>query len=452
MQPLKHPASYLVAVALALVSVALLVGCGPKAAGPGAGGPPGGMPPPQVGVVTVEPRPVGLTTELPGRLEASRVAQVRARATGIVQKRLFREGSDVKAGQPLFEIDAAPYRATQQSGQAALARARANLTQAAAQAERFKPLVEAEAISKQEYISAVALRDQAAADVAAARASLQTAEINLGYASVRSPIAGRIGRALVTEGALVGQGEPTPLAVVQQINPLYLNFTQSTGELLELRRALASGKLARAPGGEAARVQVLLEDGSEYRHAGRLLFSDLTVDPSSGQVTLRAEVPNPESLLLPGMYVRVRMAQATLPKAILLPQQAVTRSAQGDTVLVVGADNKPQRRNVQLGSAQGTEWIVTGGLQQGEKVVVDGFQKMMVPGAPVNPVPWQPAGASGPSNGAAPAAARRRASGGAAPPPREARLRRPRPWPPALAKPESPPWPSSSSTVRSSPG
>ena len=364
------------------------------------------MPPPQVGVVTALQRPVGLTAELPGRLEASRVAQVRARSAGIVQKRLFKEGSDVKAGQKLFEIDAAPYLATQQSAQATVARAQANLTQAAAQAERYKPLVEAEAISKQDYLNAVAQRDQAAADVAAARAALSTAQINVGYASVKSPIAGRIGRALVTEGALVGQGEPTPLAVVQQIDPLYINFTQSTGELLELRRSLASGKLSRTQGSESARVQVLLDDGSEYRYPGRLLFSDLTVDPTSGQVTLRAEVPNPEGLLLPGMYVRVRVAQATLPKAILLPQQAVTRGSQGDTVMVVGADNKPQRRPVKIASAQGNQWVVTDGLQPGERVIVDGFQKMMVPGAPVQPVPWQPGAAAMPAQAGAPAGPR----------------------------------------------
>ena len=364
------------------------------------------MPPPQVGVVTALQRPVGLTAELPGRLEASRVAQVRARSAGIVQKRLFKEGSDVKAGQKLFEIDAAPYLATQQSAQATVARAQANLTQAAAQAERYKPLVEAEAISKQDYLNAVAQRDQAAADVAAARAALSTAQINVGYASVKSPIAGRIGRALVTEGALVGQGEPTPLAVVQQIDPLYINFTQSTGELLELRRSLASGKLSRTQGSESARVQVLLDYGSEYRYPGRLLFSDLTVDPTSGQVTLRAEVPNPEGLLLPGMYVRVRVAQATLPKAILLPQQAVTRGSQGDTVMVVGADNKPQRRPVKIASAQGNQWVVTDGLQPGERVIVDGFQKMMVPGAPVQPVPWQPGAAAMPAQAGAPAGPR----------------------------------------------
>jgi membrane fusion protein (multidrug efflux system) len=370
----------------------LLVACGQQSgqAGAAAGG---GMPPATVGVVTVAPSTVSLMTELPGRLEASRVAQVRARAAGILRERLFKEGSDVKAGQPLFRIDPAPYQAAYASAQASLARAQANATQAEAQAERYKPLMEANAISKQDYINAVAAQKTAEADVAAGRAALQTAQINLGYASVTSPIAGRIGRALVTEGALVGQGEVTELAVVQQINPMYVNFTQSTTEVLRLRKALASGQLQKA-GADAAKVHVVLEDGTEYAQPGRLLFSDLTVDPTSGQITLRAELPNPTGLLLPGMYVRVRLAQAQLPSGILLPQQAVTRSDKGDTVLVVGTDNKPAPRPIKVGSAQGNQWLVTEGLQPGEKVIVDGFQKMMVPGAPVNPVPWSPTNAA----------------------------------------------------------
>lgn len=352
------------------------------------------MPPPEVAVITVAPGTIGLTTELPGRLEASRVAQVRARAAGILNKRLFREGSDVKAGQALFEIDAAPYRASVDSVQASLARAEANLAQATGQVERYKPLVEANAISKQDYANAVAAQKTAQADVAAAKAALQTARINLGYTAVTAPIGGRIGRSLVTEGALVGQGEATQLAVIQQINPVYVNFTQSTTELLQLRRAMASGKLQRAAGDQAARIRVVLDDGSEYGQTGRLLFSDLTVDSSSGQVTLRAELPNPEGLLLPGMYVRVRLQQAEMAGGILLPQQAVTRGAAGDTVLVVGADNKPVPRPIKVSTSQGTNWIVTDGLKTGEKVIVAGFQKMMVPGAPVKPVPWTNGGAA----------------------------------------------------------
>ncbi|WOB08017.1 lipoprotein [Piscinibacter gummiphilus] len=406
MSALKDVSARFALNSLALIAAAtLLAACGQKTDGQkGGGAPGGGMPPAQVGVVTVTPTTVSLTTELPGRLEASRVAQVRARAAGILRERVFKEGSDVKAGQLLFRIDNAPYQAALASAQATLARAQANVAQTTAQAERYKPLMEANAISKQDYINAVSAQKSAEADLAASRAAVQTAQINLGYSSVTSPIAGRIGRALVTEGALVGQGEATPLAVVQQINPMYVNFTQSTTEVLKLRRALAAGKLQKA-GADAAKVQVVLEDGSVYPQTGKLLFSDLTVDPTSGQITLRAEVPNPNSLLLPGMYVRVRLAQASQPEGILLPQQAVTRSEAGDTVLVVGADNKPVKRNVKVASAQGQSWLVTDGLQPGEKVIVDGFQKMMVPGAPVNPVPWQPAAASAPASGAAAASA-----------------------------------------------
>ncbi|MCR5864384.1 efflux RND transporter periplasmic adaptor subunit [Aquincola sp. J276] len=391
--------------ALAVIGLAvLLAACGKKDEAAAAGGPGGGMPPATVGVVAVQPQSVGLVTELPGRLEASRVAEVRARAAGILQKRLFREGSDVKAGQPLFQIDSAPYEAALASAQASLARAEANVAQTKAQAERYAPLVEANAISKQEYVNAVAAQKQAEADVAVARASVKTASINRGYAAVTAPISGRIGRALVTEGALVGQGEPTPLAVVQQINPMYVNFTQSATEVLNLRRALAAGKVSQAGGDQSAVVHILMDDGSEYGRTGRLLFSDLTVDQTSGQVTLRAEVPNPDGLLLPGMYVRVRIEQAQLKQAILLPQQAVTRAATGDTVLVVGPDNKPAPRPVKLGQNQNNQWIVLEGLKPGEQVIVDGFQKMMVPGAPVKPVPWTPGAASAPA-GSAPASA-----------------------------------------------
>ena len=396
-----HRAGLCLAVACAVAAVAA---CGRKDGGaPPAGG---GMPPAEVGVMTVAPRAVGLSTELPGRLEASRVAQVRARAAGIVMKRLFREGGDVKAGQVLFQIDAGPYRAALDSALAALARSQANLAQATAQAERNKPLVEANAISKQDFVNAVAAQKTAEADVAAGKAAVQTAQINLGYTAVTAPIGGRIGRALVTEGALVGQGEATQLAVVQQIDPMYVNFTQSTTEVLKLRRALDSGQLQRTAGG-AASVRVLLDDGSEYAKPGRLLFTDLTVDATSGQVTLRAEVPNPDGLLLPGMYVRVRLAQAQVDNAILVPQQAVTRSNQGDTVLVVGADNKPAPRPIKIGPAQGSDWLVLDGLKPGEQVIVDGFQKMMVPGAPVKPVPWKAGGASGkaPAAASAPASA-----------------------------------------------
>ena len=376
----------------------LLAGCGPGSSAPA--GPPGGMPPAEVGVLTVTPGEIGLVTELPGRLEASRVAQVRAQATGILRQRLFLEGSDVKAGQVLFKIDASPYQATFEAAQASLAKAEANLMQASAQAERFKPLAEAKAISQQEFINAQAASKQAAADVAIGKAAVQTARINLNYATVSAPIAGRIGRALVTEGALVNQGEATQLAVIQQIDPMYINFTQSAAEVMKLRRALENGQLKRASGSSAASVRVLLEDGSEFARPARLLFSDLSVDATTGQITLRAEVPNPGGALLPGLYVRVRLEQAQASNAITLPQQAVTRSPQGDSVMVVGADGKVKPRPVKIGGQQGGQWIILDGLKSGEQVMVDGFQKLRGD-APVKPVPWQAPG----SKPAAPASA-----------------------------------------------
>lgn len=390
--------------ALALTPLALLLAaCGAKDAAP-VGGAAGGPPPATVGVVTVANETVALQTELPGRVSALRVAQVRARVNGVVLKRLFREGGEVKAGQALYQIDAGPYRAALESAQASLAKGQANLAQAAAQVERYKPLVEANAISKQEYTTLLTTQKQAEADVATAKAAAQTAQINLDYASVNAPISGRIGQSLVTEGALVSAAEATQLAVIQQTNTVYVNFTQSTTDVLRLRKAIAS-KQVRSAGDGSVPVRVVLEDGSELPQKGKLLFTDLTVDATSGQITLRAEVPNADGLLLPGQYVRVRLSQAEIPAGILLPQQAVTRTNQGDTVLVVGADSKPTPRPVKIGNAQGNQWVVLDGLKPGEQVIVDGFQKMMVPGAPVKAVPWK-AGASTPGAAAsAPASA-----------------------------------------------
>jgi membrane fusion protein (multidrug efflux system) len=350
-------------------------------------------PPPEVGVITAAPGRADLSTELPGRLEAFRVAQVRARAAGILNKRLFTEGSDVKAGQPLFEIDAAPYRATLASAQAQLARAEANLLQAQALADRYAPLAKSQAVSQQEALNAQAAAQQARADVAAGKAAVQTAQINLGYATVSAPIAGRIGRALVTEGALVGQGEATPLAIVQQVDKLYVNFTQPANEVMRLRAALAAGQLQRAAGKEAAQVQVVLEDGSVHAQPGKLLFSDLSVDTATGQITLRAELPNPQGLLLPGLYVRVRLAQAEVADGIWLPQQAVSRSAQGDNVLVVGDDGSVAARPVKLGPPRTGQALVLSGLKPGDKVIVDGLQKTRA-GGKARPVPWTPPGAA----------------------------------------------------------
>ena len=385
---------------LMLGAAGLLAACGQSAAPPaGANQAP---PPAEVGVVTVSRSTVGLQTELPGRTEASRVAQVRARVAGILEHQLFREGSEVQANQTLFQIDAAPYKAVLASAQAALARAEANLSSAQAQAERYKPLAAAHAISDQDLIAAVAAQKLAEADVAAAKAAIQSAQINVGYATVTTPIAGHIGRALVTEGALVGQGDATPLALVQQINPMFVNFTQPVADVLRLRAAIASGQLKSAGGADAAQVRIVLDDGSVYPLPAKLLFTDLSVDPSSGQITLRAEVPNPKGMLLPGMYVRAQLQQAAASGAMLLPQQAVQRSAQGDSVKVVGADGMVETRSVKVGSGTNGQWVVLDGLKDGEQVVVDGFQKMQGK-APVKPVPWTPPGSAPAAAASAPA-------------------------------------------------
>jgi membrane fusion protein (multidrug efflux system) len=354
-------------------------------------------------VITTKFQQVALETELPARVEAIRVAEVRARVNGVVLKRLFTEGSIVKQGQSLFQIDPEPYQAQVNSAQAALGRAQANLTAASATVERYKPLLEANAVSKQEYTNAVAAAKQGEADVNAAKAQLRIAQINYSYANVYAPISGRIGRALVTEGALVSATEATQLALIQQTDNVYLNITQSAAELQRLRKNAGNRGID-----SAIPVSVLLDDGSELGRKGKLLFSDVTVDPSSGQITLRAQVANPDNALLPGQYVRVRLAQAELPSGILVPQQAVTRGGQaGDTVMVVGADNKPAQRTIKIASQEGSNWVITDGLKEGEKVMVDGFQKlqMLPPGTPVQPVAWTPQTAnSAPAAAGAPAA------------------------------------------------
>ena len=371
---------------LAAISLSL-VACGGDKGAAGASAAAAGKPATEVGVITTSTQSISLLTELPGRVEPLRVAQVRARVNGVVLKRLFREGSEVKQGQLLFHIDASPYKAALDITQAALSKAQANLTQTSAQAARYKSLIEVNVVSKQDYINVIAAQKQAEADVAAANAAIQAAKITLAYTDVSAPISGRIGRALVTEGALVSQTEATQLALIQQTNRVYVNFTQSSNEVQRLRRA-ASTRQQHAAEPEIP-VTIVLDDGSEFEHKGKLLFSDVTVDQTSGQVMLRAEVPNPDGFLLPGAYVRVRLSQESLPSGILLPQQAVKRSAQGDTVIVVDASGKPEPRSVKIGAAQKNQWVVLDGLKVGELVIVEGFQKMMVPGAPVKPVPWK---------------------------------------------------------------
>ena len=371
---------------LIAVSSLLLVACG---GGDGQGGAGGNQSPPAVGVVVVQPQDLQLTTELPGRLESSRIAEVRARVTGVLLERVFEEGSDVKAGQLLYRIDANPYEASLQSAQAQLAQAEAQLADAKARATRYEPLVGANAVSQQEYDAAVAAQKAAEAQVAAGKAAVRAARINLDYARVTAPISGRIGRSLVTEGALLSQAEGTRLATIQQIDPLYVNITQSVNEVLRMREALQAGHLERVGNDEAVPVEVLLENGQVYEHPGRLLFTDLSVDPGTGQVNLRAEVPNPDGYLLPGMYVRARMQQAELEQIVALPMQAVTRGgAQGDTVMVIGADGSFQPRTVTVGLMHDKQWIITGGLQPGEQVMVDGFMKLMPGVSKVKPVPF----------------------------------------------------------------
>jgi len=372
-------------------------------------------PPPQVAVITVATGSLAITDELPGRVEAYRIAQVRARTPGIVLKRVFQEGGDVKAGEVLFQIDPAQFQASYDSAEAAVARAEANLAQADLKVRRYKPLLAAQAVSQQEYDDAITAQKQANADLQTARASRKTAGLTLGYATVSSPISGRVGRALVTEGALVGQNEATPMALVQQLDPIYVTITQSSAELLRLKQALASGKL-KSMGKDQARVTLELEDGTEYGTAGKLLFSDVTVDESTGSVSMRAEFPNPKRTLLPGMYVRTHLEQGVNEQAITVPQQAVVRGAEGSTVFVVGADNKVSAVPVKAEESQGKNWVISSGLKGGERIMVEGFQKTK-PGGTVTPVAWAgpPKVAVSGAPGAAPAAAS--APAGAAPAP-----------------------------------
>jgi len=367
----KQPRTTLIwraAVSLALLALA---GCGQKQAGGFK------MPPPEVGVVTLAPESVALTTELPGRIDPVRVAQVRARVDGIVLHREFHEGTDVTNGQVLYQIDPAPYKA-------ALDSANASLTQAQQLVERYKPLVGINAVSKQDY-------DNAVSAAAQAKAAQEIAAVNFGYCTVTAPISGHIGAALVTEGALVSQSAATEMALVTQLDPIYCDFTESSTEVLRLRHELEAGTLKTVAPGEA-KVTLSLDDGTTYPHPGKLLFSDVTVDPTSGMITLRAEFPNPDHLLLPGMFARGELEQAVDSEAITVLQRGVSIGPNGiATVMVVGADNKVEARVIKIGQAVGNKWIVTDGLKAGEKIIVDGLQKVQ-PGMAVKPVPFNPAG------------------------------------------------------------
>ncbi len=361
----------------------LLAGCGAdkKPGGPGGAA---GMPPPEVDVITVQAASATITQELPGRLQAYRTAQVRARVDGIVEKRLFAEGSDVKAGAPLFRIDPRNYQAAYDAAKADLEVARLTL-------ERYQPLLDIKAVSKQEV-------DLAQARFKQAEAALTRARVDLENTTVPAPISGRIGRAMLTEGALAGRGEATLLATIEQLDPIYVNFTQPGIDVLRIRNDLKTGKLKEA---EGAKVELVLENGSLYPLPGTLIFSDLAVDPATGSVSMRALFPNPERELLPGTFVRIRFPEAVADGVLRVPQRAIQSSPQGRYVLVVDAEGKVSVRPVRTGAMSGADFVITEGLKEGERVIVNGLQKAR-PGSVVKAVPWDPQAAILPSSPAAP--------------------------------------------------
>ena len=370
--PARRTSTLIIAAAL------LLAACGKDQ-----GGPP---PPPEVSVITLKARAIQITDQLPGRTTAFRVAEVRPQVTGIVQRRLFSEGTEVKAGQQLFQIDSGSYRAALSSAEAALKRAEAQAVTAKLLQERYAPLIDANAVSKQENDEAIASRARAEADVASARAAVDAARINVVYTQVLSPITGQIGRTLVTEGALVTSGQQSPLATVQQLDPIYVDITQSSTDMLRLQRQLASGELVKDDKNQAE-VTLTLEDGSLYPERGRLKVSEASVDPSTGSVTLRAVFPNPRRELLPGMFVRAQLAQGTRSAALLVPQRGVSHNPKGEaTVLIVDKDDKVAERVVTADRSINGEWLITAGLAQRDRVIVDGLQKAK-PGSAVKPVP-----------------------------------------------------------------
>ncbi|MFG5979257.1 multidrug efflux RND transporter periplasmic adaptor subunit AcrA [Salmonella enterica subsp. enterica serovar Montevideo] len=341
----------------------------------------GGQQMPEVGVVTLKTEPLQITTELPGRTVAYRIAEVRPQVSGIILKRNFVEGSDIEAGVSLYQIDPATYQATYDSAKGDLAKAQAAANIAELTVKRYQKLLGTQYISKQEYDQALAEAQQATAAVVAAKAAVETARINLAYTKVTSPISGRIGKSSVTEGALVQNGQASALATVQQLDPIYVDVTQSSNDFLRLKQELANGSLKQENG--KAKVDLVTSDGIKFPHSGTLEFSDVTVDQTTGSITLRAIFPNPDHTLLPGMFVRARLQEGTKPTALLVPQQGVTRTPRGDaTVLVVGADNKVETRQIVASQAIGDKWLVTDGLKAGDRVVVSGLQKVR-PGAQV---------------------------------------------------------------------
>lgn len=387
---------------LALVAFGLLSACAKDAPPP--------PPPPKVGVVTLAYEPVTLTTELPGRVFAVETSEVRPQVSGVIRKRTFREGSQVRAGEILYEIEDSPYRAAAGTARGQLARAQASIETTRRQAERYGQLVGINAVSRQEAENATAAAQQARADVSAQRAVLESAQINLGFTRVRAPISGRIGRSLVTPGALVQAGQADSLATIQRLDQVYVDVTESAAELLNLKTALAGGDLSRG-GPDSARVQLVLPNGATYPIEGRLQFSEVNVDPTTGTVTLRATFPNPQGLLLPGMYVRARVVEGTLSQAILAPQQGVSRDERGNAIaLVVGRDNKVEQRKIQTSRTVGNRWVVTSGLNPGDRLAVEGVLNLK-PGTVVSPGPPQLVTVNGDGKGGAAPAAGPQAAG-----------------------------------------
>ena len=366
-----------------LTGLLILGGCGPSS---NTGKPPGGGTP-EVAVVTIQPTQVAITTELTGRTSAYLVAEVRPQVGGIIQKRLFTEGADVKAGQKLYRIDAAPYQAVLDNARAALGRSKANLSTISLKAERMRELAADKAVSQQEYDDAAAALKQTEADIQFWKATVETARINLGYTTVKAPISGRIGKSGVTEGALVTAQQPLPLATIQQLNPMYVDVPQSSAEVLRLRNRIEDGRLSRN-GRLRDKVRLTLEDGAKYPLEGALQFRDVTVDPTTGSVILRIVFPNPKGVLLPGMFVRAVVEEGVNPRALLIPQQAVMRDPKGNPLtLIVDGQGKVLQRPLTLDRALGDQWLVSSGLAAGEQVIVEGVQKVR-PGATVKAVPY----------------------------------------------------------------
>lgn len=385
----KHRSKLGIACGLLIVDLSL-GGC--DKAGQNAGPPPSG--PPEVAVVVMHPERVVITTELPGRTAAFLVADVRPQVGGILQERLFTEGGDVKKGDVLYQIDPALYQATYDNAVAALAKAEANLPPIQLKVDRYKDAVDAKAVSRQAYDEALAALRQAEAEIEYAKAAVQAARINLGYTRITAPIAGRIGRSTVTVGALVSAHQVLPLAVIQKLDPIYVDAPQSTAKLLELKRHVAAGQIKGDPS-DQARVKLLLEDGTPYSQDGVLKFSDVTVDPSTGSVILRMVFPNPDQVLLPGMYVRAVLEEGVVEQAILAPQQGVSRDRKGNpTALVVDSEDKVQQRMIETDRAIGDKWLVSAGLAPGDRVIVEGMQRVR-PGAAVKVVPFEAGPASG---------------------------------------------------------